>query len=99
MAELDVISEGGVDMLLEDLPDAFDNIFAVLACVDDPADCFFEVVACSFRFVEASFTVKVEHFLDYSQNLEQEVAFGESAGSSYWTFDAVEEDQSWVVDF
>ena len=99
MAELDVIGEGGIDVLLEDLPDAFDDIFAVFACVDDPADCLFEVIACSFWFVEASFTVEVEHFLDYSQDLEQEVAFGESAGSSHWTFDAVEEHQSWVVYF
>lgn len=57
MTELDIIGKGGIDVLFEDLPDAFDDIFAVLACVDDPADCFLEVIACSFRFIEASFAI------------------------------------------
>ena len=71
VGKFDVIGKGGVDCILEDFSDSLDDIFAVLTCVDYPADSFFKELPTAFAFIEASFTVNIEHFLDNSQDFDQ----------------------------
>jgi len=99
LRELNVICEGRIDNAFEDLPHTFYDILAVFACVDDPADRLLKLISCSFWFIKAALTVNVEHFLDDSKDLEEKATFREVAGSTDWTFDAVEENKGRVVDF
>ena len=70
MHKLYAISKGRVNRIFKDLSHSFDNVLAVLACIDNPAYGLLEVVSCSLGLVIASLTVQVKHFFDNSQNLD-----------------------------
>lgn len=69
--ELDRICKSRVDCWLEDLSHAFNDVFAVLGSIDNPADVFLKGLGCPATFVEATFTVNEENLLNYTQNIQQ----------------------------
>lgn len=55
--ELDIVSKCWVDSAFKDLSNTFDDILAVLASIDNPADVLLKGFDISLRFVKTSFTI------------------------------------------
>jgi len=64
--ELNRICKSGVDCWFEDLSHTFNDVFAVLCSIDNPADVFLKGLWCPTTFVETTLTVNEENLLDYT---------------------------------
>ena len=64
---------GGVDGIIQDLLNSFNDVLAVLGRVDDPTDCFLKLLPalCLVSLVKALVTVHSEHLFDDLQYVKQ----------------------------
>ena len=69
LRKLYAVSKGRIDNSFKHFFDSFNDIFAILTCIDNPTDSLLKLFTSSFGFVIASLAVKIEHFLNNSQDI------------------------------